>query len=273
LQLKALTCVVWGFLVKYISILLLWLVILTGTWTNIGQEFFNETRELREISQVSQASKVTREPNYAKTSTNHDLEKARDFLSKNNITEAVAHYENGLSNKVWAEQHPREWTDSLKAMIKISDPSLSYELLSVFLGKESVPSNLRAVAKMWRAHAQEWARAESNRPVAQNISMAKNLLTRAEELQSKNPGPVGLILYLRSNALLNEILIAPDQANNQEALLLAGRSAEGLRDRENFRDYYQRCISIDPNSESGRACQQRLKPGLTANHLQYETAD
>jgi hypothetical protein len=118
---------------------------------------------------------------------------------------------------------------------------------------------MRPIISVWRKHAKEWALSTgSSRTVAAELTEAKELLARAEQLQNTNPAPASLVLYLRSAALLSSILEVPEQGKNQEALLLAGRSAEALHDRSSLVSYYQRCVDIDPQSNNGSLCRERL---------------
>lgn len=235
------------------------MVILTGTWTDIGHEFFSETRELRSIGKLTQAS---REPTYVKENSN--LTKARELAARHDIDRAVVQYEYGLSNREWAQANQTEWRKNIQTLLGLTlrvrnDPALTLELISTFIDRGSVPENMRSTISVWRKHAKEWALSPgSNRSVAANIAEVKELLDRAEQLQGNNPAPASLVLYLRSAALLNSILEAPEQGQNQEALLLAGRSAEGLEDKANLVSYYQRCVDIDPNSNNGQLCRERL---------------
>ena len=259
---------------KYIPLLMLWLVILAGTWTDLSQEFFSPTGDLREISKAHEAKAVSRDPNNVKTSNNPNLIKARELLEKGDMKEAILEYEAGLSNKAWANSNPKIWVANLRTLIGVIDPNLTYEFLSSFLGQGSVPNNLKESAGVWRLHAREWANSAAAQSPEQSISDVKNLLERAESLKAKYPGrPDSLVLYLRSSAQMNSVL--QSDSKNQEALLLAARAAEGLEDRQAVAFFYEKCVVADPNSRLGQIClrRQQSSSSLTANHPIEETGD
>ncbi len=233
-----------GLGMKYLSLLLLWLVILAGTWTDVGQDLFGPTKVLREIK-TEQSSEAPREPTFVKGVSNPNFIKAKDLLSKGDVKEAVMEYEAALSNKAWAQGNPKKWAEGAQTLMGIAEPTLAYELLSSFLSQGSVPENMHSTVMTWRLHAREWSNADPAKSLTQNISDAKALLDKAEDLQAKDPQRlVGLVLYLRSAAILNSILQSRDQDRNPEVLGLASRATEGLKSQP-----------------------------LTANHLVEESAD
>lgn len=260
---------------KYISLFLLGLVIFAGTWTGMSQDFFGPTKELNALTKENVTSFESRSPLRIKSDLNPNLIKARDYVEKGELKEAIMEYEAGLSNKEWAQKNPKKWAENVQTLLSITDPILGYELLSSFLGQESIPANLRSVVSLWRVHAREWANSQAFADANQSLVEAKNLLQRAADLEQKYRRPVGLVLYLRTVALLDSVFRMQNQEKNQEALLLAGRAAEGIKDRENYREFYQRCVDIDPHSEFGQACLVRAQAHrpLTAKHLAEEAAD
>ncbi len=194
-------------------------------------------------------------------------QRANYFAATRQFDKALVNFESLLADKEWARTHQEEWNDAFQKLLAITirvrnDPNLTFELLSRFFDADSYPSGLRKTAKIWRQHVKEWETETKKNSSAPTLLAMKALLEKAEKLQAGRREPVSFVLFLRASEQLHSYLSSRNQANNQEALLLAGRSAEGINDQNfwNYSEhYYSKCITTNKDSAIGKVCSERLK--------------
>lgn len=194
-------------------------------------------------------------------------QRANYFAATRQFDKAIINFESLLADKEWARTHENEWNDSFMKLLAITirvrdNPSLTLELISRFFDSDTYPKGLKKAAQVWRQHVKDWRNQVDRNQQTSNLSDIKKLIEQAENLQAKSTEPVALVLFLRASSSLHTFLTAKDQANNQTALLLAGRSAEGLKDQNfwNFSEhYYTKCRSINENSPEGKTCAEKLR--------------
>jgi hypothetical protein len=193
------------------------------------------------------------------------LRRADYFAATRQFEQAIINYEKALTDKEWAKANEEKWNQAFQRLLAITvrvrnSPGLSMELISRFFDSKSYPQGLKTVAWTWRAHTKEWRSEKSVK--FDPLKKASELIKKADELQGKTQDPIGLILYLRASGLIHTFLISSGNSQNQEALYLAGKSAEGLL-HLNFwtypEDYYRACVSAGRESSWKKACEERLQ--------------
>ncbi|MEQ1878498.1 MAG: hypothetical protein ABL958_17790 [Bdellovibrionia bacterium] len=193
------------------------------------------------------------------------LQQADYYAATRQFEQAIINYEKALTDEKWAAANEEKWNQAFQRLLALTvrvrnSPSLSMELISRFFDSKTYPQGLKPVAWTWRAHTKEWRIEKSVK--GDLLKKASELIAKADELQAKTQDPVGLILYLRASGMLHTFLISSGNSQNQEALYLAGKSAEGLL-HLNFwtypEDYYRACTAIDRATSWKKACEERLQ--------------
>jgi tetratricopeptide (TPR) repeat protein len=204
-------------------------------------------------------------PNLKKLS---HIEKAEYYSTTRQFDQAIAHYEYALTNKKWAASHPKEWNKAFLKLMAIvvrvkKDPSLAMELISRCRDTQSYPTSLSKYSSVWRSHTKEWRNEKEATSADEKLAAAKKLLERAEMSETETSKKNNLIINIRASGYLHEYLGSnPSNANNGEAILLAGIATEDLTELNLFtlpEDYYETCIRTNPNTELAGNCFKRLE--------------
>jgi hypothetical protein len=204
-------------------------------------------------------------PNLKKLS---HLEKAEYYSTTRQFDQAIQHYEYALTNKSWANAHPKEWNTAFLKLMAIvirvrKDPGLALELIGRCKETSAYPTSLAKFAKVWREHTKEWKNEKEISSADDKLAAAKKLLDRAEMSDTETARKNNLIIKIRASGYLHEYLgSSPSNANNGEAIYLAGVATEDLTELNLFtlpEDYYETCIRTNPYTDLAKNCFARLE--------------
>jgi hypothetical protein len=199
-----------------------------------------------------------------------ELEQAEYFAAFRQFDKAIIHFEYGLTDPVWAQEHPREWATAFEKLLAVvirvkNHPGLSLEMVSRFLDSRSYPKSLAPVARIWRKQIKDW---RMEKATGNLLEQSRKLAARAAALDESGPARSSLVLYVLTSARLHRYFGATaPEARSTEALYLAGVAAEHLADI-NFwnlpEQYFGECAkaaSAAPQDAWAIKCRERLAVG------------
>lgn len=183
-------------------------------------------------------------------------QKADFHAALRQFDDAIVNYEAVLADPKLSQG---EWVEVLQRILAISvrvknRADLTLDLISTWYAQK--PEAVRRSVAPWREHAKKW-RTEKDQAI-DYFDKAKTLLTQYDQAKNKNDM---FIQLLRASGFLHTYLRTSTNANNQEALFMAGRTSKALADM-NFwtipEDYFKVCVQVDERSTWAEQCKDEL---------------
>jgi hypothetical protein len=178
---------------------------------------------------------------------------------------AINEYESALIESHFAKATPKQWNETFEKLLSITvrvkdDPSLTLELISRFFDVESYPQELKGAAHTWRKQTENWR--DEKETGESRLLKARKLIEQARILQKEQGSSHGLLLFLRSSALLHDYLSDKSHLQTQQALYYSGLTAVGLKNN-NFwsfpEDYFLACLSLTKGTSYSSRCASELR--------------
>jgi len=208
-----------------------------------------------------------------KTSGLTPMEKADLLAATRQFEAALSEYENIVSDSAAASKNAIQWgraiRNALNLIIRVKkDPARAVALIERVKAMPQIPGFYAGVIPAWSKSVTEWKEegAKTFNTEEGYFSEAMRLSQKAKETQEYPLDHSADVLYLRSTAVLHELLAQyPDGKRTSEALLLAGSAYDLLEDRLISplpEMYYESCIRRSPHTKIANQCLQRLEQNI-----------
>lgn len=210
---------------------------------------------------------LTLSPSVAKLSP---MERGDLFAATRQFDKALETYEGVVADAKVASGQSLLWSRAFRSALSIAvrvrrDPDAALAVVAKAEKLERVPMFVQPYLAPWRKTLEAWKK-EGKRESSseeQLFSEATRLHEAAREAQKYPLDHSGDLLYLRSSAVLHELLSAyPSGKHTAEALLMAGTSYELIEERSTSllpEMYYESCVRHSPHSAIAQKCFQRFQ--------------
>ncbi len=201
------------------------------------------------------------------------FERGEFFAATRQFQRALAEFNGIIEDPKAPEADHWEWRRAIESSLMIAvraerSPALAEKIVDNILKAKNAPQYLLLDAKAWKKSITEW-KAEAPNPSKTEDSLrseAMRLMAKAKETQQFMMDRSADILYLRSSAVIHDLLqVAQDPKVLADAFFMAGMSYEVLNPlkRENLhQNYYEACVRKLPHTEIAQFCYRRYEENV-----------
>lgn len=201
------------------------------------------------------------------------MERAQLLAATRQFDGALEEFEKIVGDAAFAKKNEIQWGKAVRHAFTIAvrvkkDPVRALALMDQIALLPQLPGFYSGHIPAWKKSLQEWKEEQGKVfNTEEGLFMEAMRLTKAaKDMQEYPLDHSGDVLYMRSSAILHELLTKyPDGKRKSEALLLAGTAYDLLDDRLVSplpELYYEGCIRNSPHSEIAEKCYSRFEQNV-----------
>lgn len=208
-----------------------------------------------------------------KTEGLSDLDKAELLAATRQFDASLDLLEKLVGNAAFAKKNQVQWGRAVRHAFTLSirvkrDPDRTLAMMGKITSLPSYPGFYSSNIPAWKKSLEDW-KAEPKTEINGEeglFAAAMKLTKAAQDLQKYPRDRSADVLYLRSTALIHDLLTQyPNGKRTSEALMMAGSAYELLEDGLTYTlpdYYYEACIRNSPHSPISEKCFQRYEDNV-----------
>lgn len=213
------------------------------------------------------------EMNKKLTATLSPMERAKLFAATRQFDAALDGFEKIATDPKLASENAIQWGKAIRYALNLNirvknDPERTLKFISDVMALPQIPGFYTAHLPLWKDQIVEWKneKKKSLETEEELYQEAKRLSAEAQKKQRYPLDRASDVLYLRSSAIVHELLTRfPQGKYTSEAFFLAGSAYDLLEDRLTTplpEIYYEVCVRHSPHTEIAGQCFSRFEQDI-----------